>query len=214
MSVSENIQQLPQQQNSSNSFYHQQIVSGANINVLTIKSSSCGNTSSVSPAIYIERGSSVENLPPQENNSIRQSINASRSNIGCGKAISYSRSVSQGAYIIPSQSVVYPDNRVPSRAPLATLQPSIRRTSTMSQTKQILQANYASMQSENLSDVCLMEQDEQSQPQNSQVFQLFSSLPKQQPQPVKKSLSSTQVTSTEVKPPAAKRLKLRDSWSR
>merc|ERR1719430_1917678 len=129
LSVIENSQQTTKRQ-SNNSFYHQQIVSGANINVLTIKSPNCGNTSTLAPALYIERGSSVENFPPLENNSVSQSINASRSNIGCGKAVSFSRSASQGAYIIPNQSAILPDNRLSSRAPLATLQPS-NRTNTM-----------------------------------------------------------------------------------
>ena len=209
----ENSQQTTKRQ-SNNSFYHQQIVSGANINVLTIKSPNCGNTSTLAPALYIERGSSVENFPPLENNSVSQSINASRSNIGCGKAVSFSRSASQGAYIIPNQSAILPDNRLSSRAPLATLQPS-NRTNTMSQTKRILKANYASMQSKNMPDDCNMEVDEHSQSQSSQVFQLYSNVSKQSSQlPVRQSSSTSQITSTEVKPPAAKRLKLRESWSR
>ena len=208
----ENSQQSTKRQ-SNNSFYHQQIVSGANINVLTIKSPNCGNTSTLAPALYIERGSSVENFPPLENNSVSQSINASRSNIGCGKAVSFSRSASQGAYIIPNQSATLPDNRLSSRAPLATLQPS-NRTNTMSQTKRILKANYASMQSENMPDDCHMEQDDR-KAQSSNIFQLYSNVSNQKSQqPVRTSLSTSKITSTEVKPPAAKRLKLRESWSR
>ena len=208
----ENSRQTSKQQ-SHNSFYHQQIVSGANIDVLTIKSPNCGNPSEIAPALYIERGSSAENLPPLENNSVSQSINASRSNIGCGKAVSFSRPASQGAYIIPNQSAIIPDNRLSSRAPLATLQPS-NRTNTMSQTKRILKANYASMQSENMPDDCHMEQDDR-KAQSSNIFQLYSNVSNQKSQqPVRTSLSTSQITSTEVKPPAAKRLKLRESWSR
>ena len=208
----ENSQQSTKRQ-SNNSFYHQQIVSGANINVLTIKSPNCGNTSTLAPALYIERGSSVENFPPLENNSVSQSINASRSNIGCGKAVSFSRSASQGAYIIPNQSAILPDNRLSSRAPLATLQPS-NRTNTMSQTKRILKANYASIQSKNMPDDCHMEQDDR-KAQSSNIFQLYSNVSNQKSQqPVRTSLSTSKITSTEVKPPAAKRLKLRESWSR
>ena len=182
--------------------------------MLTIKSPNSGNCpTSITPALYIDRGSSVENLPPPENNAVSQSITASRSNIGCGKAVSYSRPVSQGAYIIPNTTAIPSENRISSRAPLATLQHS-NLNHTMSQTKRILQANYASIQAENLSDTSYMEQDENSQPQSSQVFQLLSNISNQSnSQPVRTSLSS-HVISTEGNPPAAKRLKLRDSWSR
>ena len=211
LSARDNQQQRPQ---NNGSFYHQQILSGANINVLTIKSPSSGSTTtSITPALYIERGSSVENLPPPVNNSVSQSITASRSNIGCGKAVSFSRSVSQGAYIIPNSTTILSENRISSRAPLATLQHS-NLNHTMSQTKRILQANYASMQAENLSDTSYMEQDENSQPQSAQALELFSNISKQSNSvPIRTSLSS-HVISSEGNPPAAKRLKLRDSWSR
>ena len=213
LSAREKHQQIQQ---NNGSFYHQQILSGANINVLTIKSPNSGNsTTSIAPAQYIDRGSSVENLPPPENNAVSQSITASRSNIGCGKAVSFSRPVSQGAYIIPNTTTIPSENRISSRAPLATLQHSnLNHTMSMSQTKRILEASYASMQAENLSDTSYMEQDENSQPQSSQVFQLFSNISQQSnSQPIRTSVSS-HVISTEGNPPAAKRLKLRDSWSR
>ena len=64
-------------------------------------------------------------------------------------------------------------------------------------------------------DDCHMELDEHNQSQSSQVFQLYSNVSKQNSQlPVRQSSSTSQITSTEVKPPAAKRLKLRESWSR
>jgi len=206
--VIESLQQ--QTQNKQNTLYHQQVISGANINVFTLQPKNFSNTSlSTSPAFYTVRGGSVENLPPPENSSVYQSATASRANVGCGQAVSFSRTVSQGAYIIPNPSTLSLGSSVSSRAPLATLQQS-NRSFNMPKTKRTLQSNYDSLASTILAEESHMEQDENNETKGSKIFQLYSNSVDNENQ----STVSKQADSTQSNPPAAKRLKLRDSWSR
>ena len=167
----ENFQQQTQQ--IPNTVYHQQVISGANINVFSVKPKTCGNTplSSIPPAYYTVAGGSVENLAPPENSSVYQSAVASRANVGCGQAVSFSRTVSKGAYIIPNPSTLSLGSSVSSRVPLATLQQS-NKSFNMPQTKRALQSNYDNSNSNNCVDGSQMEQDENNEAQSSQIFQL------------------------------------------
>ena len=205
MSVIESHQQ--QKQNT----VYEQVISGANINVFTIKPKNCSNTSlsSKSPAFYPVRGGSAENLPPPENSSVYHSAAASRANVGCGQAVSFSRTVSQGAYIIPNPSTLSLGSSVSSRVPLATLQQS-NKSFNMPQTKRVHQSNYDSLASNNSAEESHMEQDDNIEAKSSQIFQLYSNSVEHGNQPT----VSKQADVTQINPPAAKRLKLRDSWSR
>jgi len=214
LSVLESLQQRAQLQKS-NAVYHQQVISGANINVFTLKPTNCVNTSStsVSPAVYSVRGNSVENLPPPENNSVGQSASASRANVGCGQAVSFSRAVSQGAYIIPNPSTLSIGSSVSSRVPLAPLQQS-NRSYNMPQNKRTYENNCSGLNSKKVED-SYMEQDENNEAKNTNIFQLYSNISEQgKPSTSIAALPCAQQSSTEIKPPAAKRLKLRESWSR
>ena len=204
----ESIQHQTQQKQ--NAVFHQQVISGANINVFAIKPKNCSNTSlSISPAFYTVRGGSAENLPPPENSSIYQSATASRANVGCGQAVSFSRTVSQGAYIIPNPSTLSLGSSVSSRAPLGTLQQN-NRSFNMPQTKRALQSNHDSLASNNSAEESHMDEDENNEAKSSQIFQLYSNSVDH----ANESTVSRHADSTQIKPPAAKRLKLRESWSR
>ena len=198
-------QQIP------NTVYHQQVISGTNINVFSVKPKTCGNTplSSIPPAYYTVAGGSVENLAPPENSSVYQSAAASRANVGCGQAVSFSRAVSKGAYIIPNPSTLSLGSSVSSRVPLATLQQT-NKSFNMPQTKRVHQSNYDSLASNNSAEESHMEQDDNIEAKSSQIFQLYSNSVEHASQPT----VSRQADVTQINPPAAKRLKLRDSWSR
>ena len=211
----ESLHQQAHQQNP-NTIQHQQVISGTNINVFKLKPPHCVNTSStlLSPALYNTSTSSIENLPPHEN-SLYQSATASRANVGCGKAVSFSRAVSQGAYIIPTQSSTSIGSSASSRVPLATLQRN-SRSYNMPQNNQISPNNY-DIKSDNCLEESYMEQDENNSAQKSQVFQLYPNTSEHQnpsPSSVGVPSSESNVNSTHFKPPAAKKIKLRDSWSR
>ena len=199
----ESLQQRAQLQKS-NAVYHQQVISGSNINVFTLKPTNRVNSAST----Y-----SAENLPPPENYSVGQSASASRANVGCGQAVSFSRAVSQGAYIIPNPSTLSIGSSVSSRVPLAPLQQS-NRSYNMPQIKRTHESNSGILKSKK-SDDSSMEQDENNEAQNTNIFQLYSNISEQaKPSSPVASAPCTQRNSTEAKPPAAKRLKLRESWSR
>lgn len=77
--------------------------------------------------------------------------------------------------------------------------------------------NYNNLKSDDSVEESYMEQDENNSAKKSQVFQLYSTtsghvLPS--PSSVGLSSSGSNVNSTHFNPPAAKKLKLRDSWFR
>ena len=189
------IEAYQQTQERSNNIYQHHGIPRSNINIRSIKSTNVSNA--LSALDYSVEGNCIENLPPQENGSISQSASASRSNVGCGQAVSFTRTASQGAYIIPNQTALSC-----TRVPLATLQPS-NRSYMMQNNKRPFQKTPS-----NLND-SYMEQDDPNESQNSQLFQLYSNASDSRNSP-----SSSQITTSQPKTPATKRLKLRDSWSR
>ena len=189
------IEAYQQTQERSNNIYQHHGIPRSNINIRSIKSTNVSNA--LSPIDYSVEGNCIENLPPQENGSISQSASASRSNVGCGQAVSFTRTASQGAYIIPNPSALSC-----TRVPLATLQPS-NRSYMMQNNKRPFQNTPSSLNDS------YMEQDDPNESQNSQLFQLYSNVSDSRNSP-----SSSQITTSQPKTPATKRLKLRDSWSR
>ena len=213
LALVEDLRQQTYQQNSSS--HDQQAVSGK-LNVFALKSSQCNNTTtSLGPTLLSNASpSSIENLPPQDNISLSQSAAASRANVGCGKAISCARSVSQGAYIIPTTNTIPVSSSVSSRVPLATLQQS-SGSYIMSRQNLISAASYSKPKESSMPHESDMEQDENNSgnsAQNSQVFQLLSHTSAGNAKSSKSSISNA--SSSYFKPPAAKKIKLRDSWHR
>ena len=199
----------PTHQHSSDNF--QQMISETKINVFTLKAPPSMHTSNtISPAIFNTNTSSIENLRPQENNSLSQSATASRANVGCGKAVSVSREVSQGAFIIPTQNSITIGSSVSSRIPLATLQQN-SRSQNMPQNKLVSTNN---RKSGSTLEESFMEQDENVSVQNVQVFQLYSSPSRNSNELVGTTLSGQSPNQTQFNPPAPKRMKLRESWFR
>jgi hypothetical protein len=80
----------------------------------------------------------------------------------------------------------------------------------MPQTKRALQSNHDSLASNNSAEESHMDEDENNEAKSSQIFQLYSNSVDH----ANESTVSRHADSTQIKPPAAKRLKLRESWSR